>query len=235
MLYALLHKDKIIGLFSDLKKCNMMQKGLVANNFTTLKNMKIISYYDNSITLYDGVDEEEEDDIIEAFTSEKTTESDNIVSTDKLDSTKQKKLKKQRERKSKIEYNITLLKQQKEKIEESKTVYNTDIELYKKFKKLQNEIPEFIIPELFQKKFILIKQLEEQNNLSWETFHSKYNKDSEIVDTSYNKLFGGSSGKERKLLDLSSSTESNDDSNSEVSSVDNTTTDDNKFDDEKIY
>ena len=128
-----------------------------------------------------------------------------------------------------------MLKQQKEKIEESKTVYNTDIELYKKFKKLQNEIPDFIVPELFQKKFILMKQLEEQNNLSWETFHSKYDKDSEIVDTSYNKLFGGSSGKERKLLDLSSSTESNDDSNSEVSTIDNTTNDDDKYDDEKIY
>jgi len=206
MLHALLHKDKIIGLFSDLKKCNIMHKGLVNNNFAISNNIKILSYYDNSITLYDKTNDNiEEDIIIETFTDENTTDSDIIVSTDKLDSSKQKEIKKQREKKSKIEYNMNLLKQKKDKIEESKTVYKSDIELFKKFKKLKNEIPDFVIPELFHNKFILMKQLEDDNNLSWEIFHSKYTK--ENLDTSYNKLFGPPT-KERALLDLSDSEKS---------------------------
>ena len=208
MLHALLHKDKLIGLFTDLKKCILMQKGLDANNFAKMVNMKIISYHDNSITICEDEDEKENEDentnIIETFTTDDTTESDDIISTDKLDSDKQKILKKQRDKKSKIEYNMTLLKQQKEKIEESKNIYKTDIELFKKFKKLQNEIPDFVIPELFQSKYILFKELEDENNLSWETFHGKYTMKN--YDTSYNKLFGPA-GKDRSLLELSSSSE----------------------------
>ena len=101
MLHALLYKDKLIGLFTDLKKCILMQKGLDANNFAKMVNMKIISYHDNSITICDSEDEEEDNNIIETFTTDDTTDSENFISTDKLDSDKQKTLKKQRDKKIK--------------------------------------------------------------------------------------------------------------------------------------
>ena len=201
MLYALFNKDALIGLFSDLKKCKQMLNGLVNNKFAVLKNLKIVSYYDNSITVID--DNIEKDNIIETFTTENTTESeDNNVSTDKLDKEVQNKIKKTRDKQSKIEYNMNLLKQNKEKIEESKNIYNSDLKLYNQFKKLKETNNVFMIPELFQYKYEVMYKLDLQNNLSWETFNANYIKVN-TTNTSYTKLFGDGSC-ERNLLNISS-------------------------------
>lgn len=178
-----------------------MLDGLVANKFAKKTDLIIVSYYDNSITTGEY---ESDDEIIENFTSESTTESDKkILLTDELDEKDKKIIKKTRDKQSKIDYNVNLLKQKKEKIEESKSIYKTDIELFNKFKKIKKETHAFIIPELFQSKFNLMIELEEQNKLTWENFHTFYKKTN--IDTSYNKMF--EKGEERKLLEISSETE----------------------------
>jgi hypothetical protein len=186
-----------------------MLDGLVANKFAKKTDLTIISYYDNSITTGEYISDEEE--FIENFTSESTTESPNsskkleqkILLTDELDEKDKKIIKKTRDKQSKIDYNVNLLKQKKEKIEESKSIYKTDIELFNKFKKIKKENNTFIIPELFQSKFNLMIELEEQNKLTWENFHTFYKKTN--IDTSYNKMF--EKGEERKLLEISSDSE----------------------------
>ena len=201
MLHCIQHKNKVIGLYSNYKKCNQMLDGLVANKFAKKTDLIIVSYYDNSITMGEYESDEE---FIENFTSESTTESDKkILLTDELDEKDKKIIKKTRDKQSKIDYNVNLLKQKKEKIEESKSIYKTDIELFNKFKKIKKETPQFIIPELFQSKFNLMIELEEQNKLTWENFHALYKKTN--IDTSYNKMFEKS--EERKLLEISSDTE----------------------------
>ena len=200
MLFALLHKNTIIGLFSNMKKCQQMSTGLVNNKFTQSKHLTIVSYYDNSITLYDMNEDDEGDDIIENFTTEETTVSEEkevVLNSDTKD-----KIKKQQNKQSKIEYNINLLKQKKEQLEESKNVYKIDYELFKKFKKYQTEIPDFVIPELFQDKYNIMIELDNANNLSWESFRNKYKTSS--IDTSYSKLFAGDKTRERSLLDIDS-------------------------------
>jgi hypothetical protein len=208
MLHCIQHKNKVIGLYSNYKKCNQMLDGLVANKFAKKTDLTIISYYENSITTGEYISD---DEFIENFTSESTTESPNvskkseqkILLTDELDEKDKKNIKKTRDKQSKIDYNVNLLKQKKEKIEESKSIYKTDIELFNKFKKIKKETPTFIIPELFQSKFNLMIELEEQNKLTWENFHTFYKKTN--IDTSYNKMF--EKGEERKLLEISSDTE----------------------------
>ena len=203
MLYALLHKNTVIGLFNDIKKCEMMSKGLVNNKFTQSKFLSIVSYYDNSITLYDQ-DLEKEDEVehnIEEFSNEETSDS---VNTESLNSDTQKKIKKQRDKQSKIEYNMTLLKKKKEQIEENKNVYKTDYELYKRLKKIAKDNTEFIIPELFQVKYKTMDELENANNLSWDTFSEVYKKTD--ITTSYDRLFGDCKSPDRKLLNIESDT-----------------------------
>lgn len=206
MLHCIQHKNKVIGLYSNYKKCNQMLDGLVANKFAKKTDLTIISYYENSITTGEYTPD---DDIIEAFTDELTTELsdkpqiEKILLTDELNENDKKKIKKTRDKQSKIDYNVNLLKQKKDKIEESKTIYKTDIELFNKFKKIKLETPNFIIPELFESKFNLMSELETQNKLNWENFHTYYKKTN--INTSYNKMFEKS--EDRKLLDISSNSD----------------------------
>jgi hypothetical protein len=49
MLNAILHKGKLVGLFSDYQKCKVMFEGLISNNFADRKNLEIKSYYENKV------------------------------------------------------------------------------------------------------------------------------------------------------------------------------------------
>jgi len=201
MLYALLHKDKLIGLYNNHKYCNQMLTGLTNNKFAKQSDLKIVNYYDNSITVAEEIDE------IQHFTTDNTTDSDSesdSVSTEELDDETRKKIKNTREKKSKIEYNVNLLKKKKETMEESKNVYKVDYELFKKFKKFKESNSNFEIPLLFQAKYKLMVELESKDNLNWETFNQQYKK--ETMNTSYDKLFDGRTN-ERELLPISSSDE----------------------------
>jgi hypothetical protein len=198
MLHAILLKEKLIGLYSDYTQCENMIQGLVNNNFSQKSHLKIKSYYTNSITcdIYDNQPIPIED-------------SDILLSNEKDDTVCPKLTKQKICHKSKLEYNINLLKQKKEKIEEQKRVYKNDYDIYIKFKKFKTDSSVFIVPELFQKKYELFNKLESENNLSWETFNTHYVK--ENLNTSYSNLFEtGSNIVERKLLNISD-TESEDD------------------------
>jgi len=94
-------------------------------------------------------------------------------------------------------HDINVLKTKKKKIEESKRVYDNDLELYNKFKMEKN----FKVPELFLDKYMIFEKLSNENNLSWETFTNfykpttYYNEDFE--STEYEKVF------EKHKIDIS--------------------------------
>jgi hypothetical protein len=73
-----------------------------------------------------------------------------------------------------LQHNLNLLKQKKEKIEQSKNIYNSDLKLYNIFKNSKTTNPEFEIPEIFTKKFDLFELLVQENRLSWDNFVGEY-------------------------------------------------------------
>ncbi len=180
MLHAILHKHKLVGIFSDYQKCKVMFEGLVSNAFADRKNLEIKSYYENSITVgeyneeIESIDNNSETELLEEFTDNNTTDTPN----DKEEENKKKR---------DIQNKIYELKKQKEKIEESKNVYNVDLDLYKKFKKIKETNDKFEIPEMFIDKYELMEGLEKENKLCWENYYELYKP--KKISTNYDKLF----------------------------------------------
>ncbi len=184
MLHALLYKSKLVGLFSDFQKCKVMLEGLVLNNFADRKFIEIKSYYENSITFgeykEDTEDIESSDNVVEEFTDNNTTDTEKKP---------QKKAPTEEEMKAKneLQNSINELKKKKEKMEESKRVYDVDLDLYKKFKKILESNQNFVVPEMFIEKYELLEGLEKENKLCWENYYELYKPKNK--STGYDKLF----------------------------------------------
>ena len=157
MLHALLYKKNIIGLFSDYQVCTFMIDGLVQNHFIDEKFIEIKSYYENSILSVD-YKEETNNNIIEEFTDNNTTDTEKKPE-------KYKPTEEEVKNKMELQNSISELKKKKEKMEESKRVYEVDLDLYNKFKKILENKPDFNIPEMFIEKYQLIEGLEKENKL----------------------------------------------------------------------
>ena len=187
MLHAILHKNKLVGIFSDYQKCKVMFEGLISNNFVDRKNLEIKSYYDNSITVGEYneeldtqiIDASDASEILEEFTDNNTTDTPNNGTKKNKEEDIQKR--------NEIQNKIFELKKQKETLEESKNVYNVDLDLYKKFKKIKETNDKFEIPEMVVDKYELLEGLENEKKLCWENFHELYNP--KKVATNFDKLF----------------------------------------------
>jgi hypothetical protein len=92
-----------------------------------------------------------------------------------------------------LQHKINILKKQKEKIEESKNVYENDLKLYKIFKQSKESDVNFKVPELFIKKYEIMEKLNCDNILSWENFIKNYQHDNYYGDyfssNSYEDMF----------------------------------------------
>jgi hypothetical protein len=180
MLHALLSGGKLIGLYSDYDLCVQTMEGLIQNRFVMRNMITIKSYHENSMMSEKYTPNQEDDNISIASTT--MTEEDEDLDSDMI---KQKAAEKKKQ--MDLQYNLSILKKKKEQIEESQRTFEVNINLYNRFKKLMKNNPNFIIPEMFQDKFILMEQLENDNMLTWENFHQRYvPKD---VETGYSKLF----------------------------------------------
>lgn len=166
MLYALLNNKQVIGLYTDYNLCLQMIDGLVDNNFVKRNNLSIKTFFDNSITSTEYEKEKKEIKLVE----------EKVIN----DPEKNKIA-------NEIQNELNLLKKQKEKLEESKKVYEVDIELYNKFKTIKKENINFEIPEMFIDKYDLMEKLENENKLCWENYHSEYKRP--VIQTSYSRLF----------------------------------------------
>tara|TARA_B110000879_G_scaffold30046_1_gene41040 strand:- start:140 stop:868 length:729 start_codon:yes stop_codon:yes gene_type:complete len=88
-----------------------------------------------------------------------------------------------------INREINILKQQQKRLQEKKEEFETHHKLYQHFKNeiIKNE--KFIIPNLFENKFNIMKELEENNNLTFENFIEKNTNN--FLDNSYQLMFKG--------------------------------------------
>jgi len=83
--------------------------------------------------------------------------------------------------------NINVLKKEKEKMNESKHVYEVDLKLFNKFKNIKKENVNFQIPDMFIDKYNLMLELENENRLTWENFYNMYKPKN--FHTSYSEIF----------------------------------------------
>lgn len=204
MLFALLHNQKVLGLFDNYDSCTNMLSGLVSNNFVENDKMNIVAFENNSIKLVKPVNYNIDSDTEYESESETpvTTEEEPIFESKE---SKQKKLKEE-EKKHKHEYNLNVLKKKKERINEQRRIFAVDIDLYQKFKDIKEKNVNFVIPEMFEKKYIIMEELEKQKCLNCDTFYQVYENDN--MDNSWSNLFDGKA-KDPELLEISSDSEEN--------------------------
>jgi hypothetical protein len=184
MLHALLHKKNLIGMFSDYQKCKVMLEGLIANNFVDRKHIEIKSFYENTILsgeYKEDSEDSEDSNIVEEFTDNNTTDSE------KKPTVKKELSKEELAKKMELQNSINELKKKKEKMEENKRVYEVDIELYNKFKKIKETNANFNIPEMFIEKYDFFEGLEKENKLCWENYYELFKVRN--ISTGYDKLF----------------------------------------------
>lgn len=206
MLHALFNGTKLLGLFTEHEKCQLMMTGLINHGLVTREKMIIKSFFENTITegeftIQDFSDSFTEYEVeSEQFTTASDNSNHNKQNVNKqnnkqnnkptiVELSPESKKKREEEMKEKVDIQNSLyeLKRQKEKLEESKRVYNVDIELYQRFKKIKETNENFEIPEMFINKYDLMNELENENNLNWEAFHDKYVP--QQISTGYDKLF----------------------------------------------
>lgn len=186
MLFVLFNNDKVIGCFDNKQALDLMISGLKINKFC--KNLKFTCYHNNSIC---------------------STEYEEEVINEEEPEPKKELSEKDIEKQKKIEYNLNVLKQKKERIEESKRTFKVDLDLYEKFKKFKENNESFEIPELFQNKWDLMLQLEKENNLNFDNFFKLYKNVQPL--TEYGKYFAGEvNAKDRELVDIDTEPETTD-------------------------
>lgn len=172
--YALFKSEKLIGIFDSESAIQNMIDGLVKNKFSSKNKLSIKKYHRNTIC-------------------EVSSKNNIPVNDNKEDkSTKEIKLspkdeEKRNKEKSEIEYELLKLKKDKEKINESKKIYDVDLDLYYKFKNIKENNSEFVIPELFAKKYDVFEMIEKEGNLNWENFFANYKQKN--LSSSYSEMF----------------------------------------------
>ena len=101
------------------------------------------------------------------------------------------------ERSAVLQRNINKLKLQKEKINESKQVYESDLKLFNIFKNSVETNENFEIPVIFAKKYEIMNKLFIEDKLSWENFINNYKNENYYGDyfssNSYEEKFANNS------------------------------------------
>jgi len=96
-----------------------------------------------------------------------------------------------------LQRNINKLKLQKEKINESKQVYESDLKLFNIFKNSVETNDNFEIPVIFAKKYEIMNKLFIEDKLSWENFINNYKNENYYGDyfssNSYEEKFANNS------------------------------------------
>lgn len=86
-----------------------------------------------------------------------------------------------------ITHELNLLKEKKKLMEEKIKEFNSDKELYYKFKNIKETSTNFIIPFMFEEKYKTFEYLELNNSLDFENFKKKYKPTQ--IKTTFDDLF----------------------------------------------
>ncbi len=221
-MYMVNYKNKNIGVYNNYCEAETFILGCLQNNLM-IKSANILTYKKNScyctkistvkletVTLENVTNNDDE------ITKQKADENEVIETIEEsigLNNDNNKIIMEMAKQKIELQHKINMLKVQKEKIEESKRVYEADIKLFELFDNSKTQNPDFEIPELFIEKYSLIKKLKDNDSLSWENFVKEYNCD---FYNDYNDYFGTNTYEELFI------TKDNDSDNSDDLDIDKT-------------
>jgi hypothetical protein len=179
--FLIKYKSKIIGVYNDLEQAKLFIKSCLSNNLM-IDSADVLVFASNSCYCTNTINVKL--DIIKEIVKKDEIVPQKIIEQPKEPDYNNPQYLKLAEDKLVLQHKINMLKIQKERIRESKEIYENDIKLYTKFKqeKLKNQL--FIIPELFKNKFDLFKKLDDENKLDWNNFI----KENTHVNT-YNEYF----------------------------------------------
>ena len=184
--FLIRYNNKIIGVYNDIDKAKLFIYSCLSNNLM-VGSADIVVYKKNSCYHIDTINIKLEKETKPAETTITQLEKVEIKPVVELIIKKEidynnPEYIKLAEDKNNLQHKINMLKIQKERIKESKEIYDNDIILFNKFKKNIFDDSNFIIPELFKDKFVIFKKLEEKYKLNWENFMKDYNHNNIYTD-----------------------------------------------------
>jgi len=184
--FLIQYKSKIIGVYNDYNIAEDFVCSCIQNNLMNKNEVKILFFKTNScILIKEKTFSNSSSNFLEENKEkiEKIEEKVNIVEIDPNNPQYIEINKKKIE----LQHQINMLKVQKKRMEQTKSIYEHDIKLFDIFYKNKQNDSKFIIPELFVDKYELIVRLKSDNNLSWKTYITEYQKINK--DEDYNDLF----------------------------------------------
>lgn len=119
-----------------------------------------------------------------------------------------KQILKLNKKKAKIRHKINIIKNNKERIDRCKSIFENDIKLFNQFKEQKEKDSSFVLPDLFIKKFEVMTMLNNENRLDFNTFVDNFQ-----TETLYNEYYGLND------LDMSLSSSSSEDEESKDNKI----------------
>lgn len=165
--YLIKYKSKIIGVYTDIEQAKLFIKSCLSNNFM-FESADILVFPSNSCYCTNIINVKLEDKNVIPQIKKQYIDPP-VIPVKEIDYNDPKFLK-LAEDKIILQHKINMLKIQKERIKESKEIYENDFKLYNKFKQELINNSNFIVPELFREKFELFKKLDNENRLDWDNF-----------------------------------------------------------------
>ena len=183
-LYLIEYNNMVIGAYDDFNMAELFINSCMQSKLM-INSCKIIKYTKNSCfstgsQLYNNLQTGVQTVVnvnaivqnVDTKPKQKIIPSD--VSTIPIDLENNETYQKVSKAKSELLHNMNIIKAKKEKLIESKQVYENDLKLFELFSMNKKSDPNFIIPELFVDKFTLFNRLKESGTLTWETFTTEY-------------------------------------------------------------
>mgnify|MGYP000477501888 FL=1 len=180
LLYLIELNNNIIGAYNNLNDAETYIFGGFQNNFFTLAKIKILKM--NSCYLIETKNYTSNNSVqVKKVSNEPIVVKENIISQENNEA-----FLKMAKQKIEIQHKINILKIQKEKIEESKRIFENDLKLFNLFNESKQKDSGFEIPELFKKKYDIMIKLNKDNKLNWDEFVKEYH----TSDNNYDDYFG---------------------------------------------
>jgi hypothetical protein len=152
MNYLIEYNNKIIGVYNTFNDAEIFILGNLQNNLFNY-NVKILTFKSNSCyctEVKNYYDIDSNNNVIDAL-------SDDCNNKNEL--------------KGKLQHEMNILNVQRKKLNEKQNIYDNDLKLFNIFQ--DKNLDE--IPELFKKKFNIIKNLNEINNLNINSYYDMLN------------------------------------------------------------
>jgi hypothetical protein len=199
------YKNNIIGVYDTLENATNYIYSLYNSRFITdkvyIQEFKIntniiINEYDVNLEYCTtkkinlNYSEIYEDDSLSISSLESEKISLGSSEKERIKKNQKEYLKKQNligQEKIEITHELNLLKEKQKLIDENMKEFNSDKELYYKFKNIKETSSNFIIPFMFDEKYKTFEYLESNNSLDFENFKKKYKPTQ--IKTTFDDLF----------------------------------------------